>query len=103
MADGTLILPEGVEELQSLPTVVAEAHDKGLVGHSGSLQPATRLAAPVVGNYGVRYPRGTALIQRADFNTLDNPFFWSCAPRAATGWRRMPAPGLHFVSFAATS
>ena len=102
VADGTLILPEGVGELQSLPTVVAEAHDKGLVGHSGSLQPATRLAAPVVANHGVRYPSGTALIQRADFNTLDNPFFWSARP-AHDGMAKDAAPGLHFVSFAATS
>ena len=42
------------------------------------------------------------MIQRADFNTLDNPFFWSSRPRLD----RMaphPAAGLHFVAFAATS
>jgi hypothetical protein len=102
LADGTLVLPEGPEEIQSLPTVVAEARDKGLVGHSGSLQPATRLAEPVVGNHGVRYPQGTALIHRADFNTLDNPFFWSARP-AQDEMAKHAAPGLHFVAFTATS
>jgi hypothetical protein len=55
-----------------------------------------------VDNHGVHNPPGTAVIQRADFNTLDNPFFWSLRP----GIDRMashPAAGLHFVAFAATS
>jgi hypothetical protein len=102
LADGTLVLPEGPSEIQSLPTVVAEAHDKGLVGHSGSLQPATRLAESVVANHGVRYPQGTALVHRADFNTLDNPFFWSARP-AHDEMAKHAAPGLHFVAFTATS
>ena len=102
LSDGTLVLPEGPAEIQNLPTVVAEAQDKGLVGHSGSLQPATRLAEPVVANHGVRYPHGTALIQRADFNTLDNPFFWSARPQHDE-MAKHASPGLHFVAFAATS
>ena len=36
---------------------------------------------------GTVYPKGTAIPQRADFNTLDNPFFWS-ATRSATAWAR---------------
>ena len=102
VADGTLILPEGEGEIQSLPTVVAEAHDKGLVGHSGSLQPATRLAEAIVDHHGLHHPSGTALIQRADFNTLDNPFFWSSRP-AHDEMAEEAAAGLHFVAFAATS
>ncbi|HEY7178403.1 MAG TPA: hypothetical protein VH305_04445 [Gaiella sp.] len=100
--DGTLTLPEGPADVQSEPVVFAEAADKGLVGHSGSLQPVTRLTAPVVDRHGNRYPSGTALIQRADFNTLDNPFFWSSRP-ARDGMAEHPAAGLHFVAFAATS
>ena len=42
------------------------------------------------------------MIQRADFNSLDNPFFWSARPRADR-MSRHPAAGLHFVAFAATS
>ena len=36
----------------------------------------------VVGADGTRYRKGTAMPQRADFNTLDNPFFWSADPAA---------------------
>jgi hypothetical protein len=100
--DGTLTIPEGPADAQSEPAVVAEALDKGLTGHSASLQPVTRLTSEVTDNHGSRHPRGTALIQRADFNTLDNPFFWSSRP-AHDGMTRHAAAGLHFVSFAATT
>ena len=77
---------------------------------AGSIQSASRLAADVVGPNGTRYPKGTAVPQRADFNTLDNPFAWTVpgarppAQRAAEGGalrrlqpdgRRLPprAPG----------
>ena len=54
------------------------------------------------GTDGTLYPKGTAIPQRADFNTLDNPFFWSADPkrdRMGEG----PAAGLHFVVFNPTS
>src|SRR5262245_65280598 len=47
------------------------------IGHSGSIQPASRLDRDVVGPDGTHYARGTAVPHRADFNTLDNPFFWT--------------------------
>ena len=48
------------------------------------------------------YPKGTAIPQRADFNTLDNPFHWTIDPdldRLVDA----PAAGLHFVVFNPTS
>jgi hypothetical protein len=72
------------------------------IGHSASLQPASRLAAEIVGPDGTRYPKGTAVPQRADFNTVDNPFFWSSRPLED----RMsgdPAAGVHFVAFHPTT
>ena len=54
------------------------------------------------GSDGTLYRKGTAIPQRADFNTLDNPFFWSADPkrdRMGDG----PAAGLHFVVFNPTS
>jgi len=42
---------------------------------------------------------GTAIPQRADFNTLDNPFAWS-ADGSGSG---DPAAGVHFVVFNPTS
>ena len=66
------------------------------------MQPASRLQADVTGNDGILYPKGTAVPQRADFNTLDNPFFWS-ARQAVDGQGDDPAAGLHFVVFTPTS
>ena len=44
------------------------------------------------------YPKGTAVPQRADFNTLDNPFAWSASP-VRDRMREQPAEGVHFVVF----
>ena len=76
--------------------------NQGIVGHSASLQPLSRLSSATVDNYGERYAAGTALVQRADFNTLENPFGWTIDKRADR-WRAEPAAGLHFVSFTATA
>jgi hypothetical protein len=100
--EGVQTVPEGQDDLQSERDTLRDGIDQGVTGHSGSLQPATRLAEKVVDNYGVRNAQGTAVIQRADFNTLDNPFFWSSRPRRDRQ-SKAPAAGLHFVSFAATS
>ena len=47
---------------------------------------------------GTVYLKGTAIPQRADFNTLDNPFFWRPA-----GVDHAPSAGVHFVVFNPTS
>jgi hypothetical protein len=72
------------------------------IGHSSSIQAASRLQRAVVGVDGTRYPKGTAIPQRADFNTLDNPFFWSADPER-DGMKDGPAAGVHFVVFTPTS
>jgi hypothetical protein len=72
------------------------------IGHSGSIQTASRLPEDVRGSDGTLYRGGTAVPQRADANTLDNPFFWSSQPdvdRMAQG----AAAGVHFVVFHPTS
>ena len=47
---------------------------------------------------GTHYPKGTAIPQRADFNTLDNPFAFSIDPKR-DGVSKEPAAGVHFVVF----
>ena len=42
--------------------------------------------------------KGTAIPQRADFNTLDNPFAWSADPKR-DGVVAGAAAGVHFVVF----
>lgn len=72
------------------------------VGHAGSIQPASRLDRDVVGPDGTVYVKGTAVAQRADFNTLDNPFFWSSDP-VLDRVSDEPVGGVHFVVFNPTS
>jgi hypothetical protein len=68
------------------------------IGHSAAIQTASRLATTAVGGSGAIYGPGTAIPHRADFNTLDNPFFWSADP-ARDGMSDTPAAGVHFVVF----
>ena len=52
---------------------------------------------------GLNVPEGTQTVpQRADFNTLDNPFFWSGRPEV-DGQSDEPAAGLHFAVFTPTA
>ncbi len=95
---GTQTVPQPPSRVASESEVRLDYDRFGAIGHSSSLQPASRLQADVRGSDGTLYPKGTAIPQRADFNTLDNPFFWSADPkrdRMGEG----PAAGLHFVVF----
>jgi hypothetical protein len=90
------------EKSDEAPAVLRDASRFRAVGHSSVMQPASRLARDVVANDGRRFPKGTAVPQRADFNTLDNPFFWSGRP-VVDGQRDEPAAGLHFAVFTPTA
>jgi hypothetical protein len=68
----------------------------GAIGHSSSIQTASRLRRDHVAEDGTVYRKGTAIPQRVDFNTLDNPFFWSDDPER-DGVAPTPQAGLHFV------
>ena len=59
-------------------------------------------AAAITDNYGNMWPTGTATVQRADFNTLDNPFSFSANPKVDS-ISSNPAAGVHFVAFMPTS
>jgi hypothetical protein len=98
----TLTLPEGRDHVASFDRVESDFSRYGFIGHSSSMQPTSRLSGPVVDNYGTTYPTGTAVAQRADFNTLDNPFAYS-SDTAIAHVSSDPAAGLHFVVFMPTS
>jgi hypothetical protein len=95
----------GVQTVQQRPRDVEHIGDvkhdfrrHGRIGHSAALQTSSRLQQDHVAEDGIVYKRGTAIPQRADFNTLDNPFAWSAHPdRDVMG--DAPAAGLHFVVF----
>ena len=94
--DKTYTIAEDVTRVEDAGDVHADLAKFGGVGHSATLQTVTRLQADTRDAYGVLRPRGTAIVQRADFNTLDNPF-----AQPATG--ASPAAGVHFVAFAPTT
>ena len=102
--EGTTTLPHGPRDGAVAADVVhfARIDAQGLVGHSASMQPVNRLAEDVRDNYGVRRAAGAAILQRVDFNTLDNPFAWSSRPRR-DGVRSKAAAGLHFAAFSPTT
>src|SRR3954453_8969329 len=100
--EGTRTLPEDASVVQTQKQVIDGLEDLGMIGHSASLQPVSRLSSAAVDNYGERYARGTALVQRAVFNPLHNPCGWTTDKRGDR-WRPEPAAGLHFVSFTATA
>jgi hypothetical protein len=68
---------------------------KGIVGHNGMLQQASRLSQNITDNYGRLRQKGTAVPIREDFNTLDNPFASPGSDQAAAG--------LHFAVFVPAS
>ena len=99
---GTVTVSEAGPDAASAADVLDDFHRDGRIGHSSSIQSASRLVRDVVAPDGTVYKRGTAIPQRADFNTLDNPFAWSSKPERDT-MQESPAAGLHFVVFNPTS
>jgi hypothetical protein len=96
---------EGAQTLRQAPEDAASQGDLeddfrrlGAIGHSGSIQPTSRLQMDIRGADGELYPKGSAIPLRADFNTLDNPFFWTAAP-GRDRHSEQPEAGLHFISF----
>jgi hypothetical protein len=95
---GTQTVPQGPKDVATQAQTAAAFAETGRFGHSASIQTTSRLLQDVVGPDGTRYPKGTAIPQRADFNTLDNPFAWSAAP-GRDKLAKTPTAGLHFVVF----
>ena len=94
--DKTYTIAEDVSRVETAKDVHADLASFGGVGHSATLQTVTRLQADTRDAYGVVRPRGTAIVQRADFNTLDNPF---TTPAVSA----VPSAGVHFIAFAPTT
>ena len=99
---GVQTVPQAPDDVVDAAKLRDEFEKSGRIGHSASIQTTSRLAADVVGADGVVYKAGTAVPHRADFNTLDNPFFWS-ADSERDGMDETPNAGVHFVVFNPTS
>jgi len=95
---GMQTVPQGPAAVSPEAELVRQFHKTGRFGHSASIQVTSRLLQDTVGEDGTHYPKGTAIPQRADFNTLDNPFAFSADPKH-DGLSNEPAAGVHFVVF----
>jgi hypothetical protein len=99
---GQLTVRQAPRDVASLADNRADYRRLGAIGHSAAIQTASRLFADQTGTDGVVYRKGTAIPQRADFNTLDSPFFWT-ADQNGDDYSPDPAAGVHFVVFNPTS
>jgi hypothetical protein len=87
---------QGPQDVSTESDVLRDYHQSGAIGHSAALQTTTRLQKDAVGPDGTHYPKGSAIPIRADFNTLDNPFYWSEQPSEIGS---SPMAGIHFIVF----
>ena len=95
---GAQTVPQEPKDVSTSAELSRKFKETGRFGHSASIQATSRLLADVVGPDGTVYPKGTAIPQRADFNTLDNPFVFSSDP-ARDRLSSDPIAGVHFVVF----
>jgi len=95
---GTQTVAQGPAAVSAVPELKRQFAKTGRFGHSASIQAASRLLGDTVAADGTVYPKGTAIPQRADFNTLDNPFAWTADPQR-DHWSDTPVAGVHFVVF----
>jgi hypothetical protein len=96
--DGAQTLAQRPEDSAATPDVAADFRRFGAIGHGASIQPTSRLQMDLRGADGRLYRKGQAIPLRADFNTLDNPFFWTAEPER-DGFSEGPAAGVHFLTF----
>jgi hypothetical protein len=95
---GAQTVPQGPKDVATAAETARKFKQTGRFGHSGPIQATSRLLQDLVGPDGTVYPKGTAIPQRADFNTLDNPFAFSADP-ARDQLSSDPIAGVHFVVF----
>ena len=91
-------VPQDPKDAADMATLERTFRESGRFGHSASIQPTSRLQEELTGPDGIVYPKGTAIPQRVDFNTLDNPFAWTADPKRDR-FSGEPAAGVHFLVF----
>jgi hypothetical protein len=97
-APGTLALqPPGQSEAE----VAQGVQRYHAYGHTGSMSKVDSTTSPTTSNYGKAYPAGTTIPVRGDFDTLDNPFYYTSDP-TGDHYSEKKAAGLHFIMFQPT-
>ncbi len=96
--EGAQTLPQPPRDAAGERDVRTDFRRFGAIGHGASIQPTSRLQMDVRGADGRLYRKGSAIPLRADFNTLDNPFFWTAEPKRDR-FHEQPEAGVHFLTF----
>jgi hypothetical protein len=96
--EGAQTLPQPPKDAAGERDVRTDFRRFGAIGHGASIQPTSRLQMDVRGADGRLYRKGSAIPLRADFNTLDNPFFWTADPKRDR-FHEQPDAGVHFLTF----
>jgi hypothetical protein len=96
--EGAQTLPQPPRDAAGERDVRTDFRRFGAIGHGASIQPTSRLHMDVRGADGRLYRKGSAIPLRADFNTLDNPFFWTADPKRDR-FHEQPDAGVHFLTF----
>ncbi len=102
VAAKTQTVRQGPHDVRTIPELQNDYARFRRIGHASAMQSASRLERDVVAHDGTVYRKGTAVPQRADFNTIDNPFAWSADP-VRDRMKDRPGAGVHFVVFNPTS
>jgi deferrochelatase/peroxidase EfeB len=97
-SEGAQTLAQAPEDAVGVPQIEDDFRRAGAIGHGSSIQPTSRLQMDIRGADGKLYRQGSAIPLRADFNTLDNPFFWTIDPEGDE-FDESPSAGVHFVTF----
>jgi hypothetical protein len=97
-APGTFALEPSGQTVADVAQGVRRYH---AYGHTGSMSQVDSTTSPTSSNYGVAYPAGTTIPVRGDFDTLDNPFYYTSDP-TADHYSKKKAAGLHFIMFQPT-
>jgi hypothetical protein len=98
-APGTLTLAPPGQSVADVAHGVKQYHS---YGHTGSMSQVDSTTSPTTSNYGAHYATGTTIPVRGDFDTLDNPFYYTSDP-AANHYSSKKAAGLHFIMFQPTT
>jgi hypothetical protein len=97
-APGTLTLQPPGQTVADVARGVQEHH---AYGHTGSMSQVDSTMSATTSHYGEAYPAGTTIPVRGDFDTLDNPFYYTSDP-TADHYSSKKAAGLHFIMFQPT-
>ena len=97
--EGAQTLPQAPEDAASEADLKGDFSRSGAIGHSGSIQPTSRLQMDVRGADGTLYAQGHGDPAARGLQHARQPVLLERRTPSATATREQPDAGLHFVIF----